>query len=62
MRSERLKDGRINYNIKPDEKARLWEQIVEAARAIVRQGGAGIRFVPEDRESRHVMDDEPKEQ
>lgn len=44
--------GREDYNASPGLKRRMWEEIVEAAQYVIDHGGADIRFVPENAESR----------
>ena len=51
-----------NYNIKPNGKARLWAEIVEAAQMVIDRGGGNIRFVTEDRVSRHLKEDDDGEE
>ena len=46
VRTEPYKRDTENYSVRPEEKARLWEQIVEAAKVVIAHGGANIRFVP----------------
>lgn len=43
------------YYTKPYVKERLWEQIVDAAKVVVRYGGAGIRFVPDIDDSERLQ-------
>jgi hypothetical protein len=43
------------YYTKPHIKERLWEQIVEAAKVVVRYGGEGIRFVPNIEDSERMQ-------
>ena len=44
VREQPYKRGRENYHIEPEEKARYWEQIVEAAKVVIANGGADIRI------------------
>ena len=44
VREQPYKRGRENYHIEPEEKARYWEQIIEAAKVVIANGGADIRI------------------
>ena len=46
VRTEPYRRDTENYSIRPEEKAMLWEQIIEAAQVVIERGGADIRFVP----------------
>lgn len=44
VRTEPYKRDTETYSMTPQEKAKMWEQIVEAAKVIVDHGGGNIRF------------------
>ena len=42
------------YTATPEEKAKLWAEIVEAAKVVVAKGGGGIRIKPNIEESERL--------
>lgn len=44
------------YSIRPQQKAKMWAEIIEAAKVVIEKGGGNIKFVPGNRE-----DDEQEE-
>lgn len=63
VRTEPYKRDTETYSMTPQEKARMWEQIVEAAKVIVAHGGANIRFTALlDDSERYYREKNKKEQ
>lgn len=42
------------YSSTPEEKAKLWAEIVEAAKVVVAKGGGGIKIKPNIEESERL--------
>lgn len=63
VRTEPYKRDTETYSMTPQEKARMWEQIVEAAKVVIAHGGGGIRFTaPLDDSERYYREKNRREQ
>lgn len=62
VRTEPYKRDTERYSIRPEEKAKMWAQIVEAAKVVIELGGADIRFVPPIDESERFFREKNKQE